>query len=161
MVFYELSSPGRLSHRHPFQGFGAMVQGAAPKAAAIRAPEGAHYEKAGVDPFDFDYRSIDRRLYQTVQGYGLDPEGTWSDIKEPAIRGLITGAVAFGTARAVGIESAKAKKLGFVMGVVDAVVTMVSKKLITDATAPVPPVTPKEKVPAPKPPVQGCVGCYR
>lgn len=137
-TYYKLSTPSRISQRHPFQDFGAVTESAAKRAAVIRAPEGAHYEEEGIDPFDFDYRSIDRQFYQTVQGFGLSTGEVYNKAKEPILRGLISGFVTYGVAKSVGVVGEKAQKLGIVMGVVDAVVAFASEALIRGATATAP-----------------------
>ncbi|MBW2675128.1 MAG: hypothetical protein JRD89_17255 [Deltaproteobacteria bacterium] len=138
MPFYKIprNNPTNISARHPLYGFGAMVQSAAKQASTIRAPEGSHYVQEGLDPFDFDYRMIDRRYYNAVQGYGLTASEAWDKGKEPALRGVLAGLVAYGIAKAVGVEASKAKKVGFVTAVVDAAVGFATRALLEGATAP-------------------------
>jgi hypothetical protein len=135
--FYKIGKygPNKLSHRHPFYGaFGMMAPSAAPIAPTAHAPEGTHYEQEGLDPFDFDYRMIDRRFYDTVQGFGGVGEA-WGKAKEPLLRGLIAGVLTWGVAKAVGIAAPQARKLGVVIGVMDAGVTFATETLIKGATA--------------------------
>jgi hypothetical protein len=158
MPFYKVNEygPSQLSHRHPFHGFGevtatpeGMIHGAAPQASVIKAPAGQHYTQEGRDPFDTDYRMLDRRYYNTVQGYGLDAGAVVGVAKSRVLPAAIAGLSSFLTAKMIGIHKDKSVKLGVVVGVLDLVMGVVQDALLKGAvaapvekTAPAPQTTP-------------------
>jgi hypothetical protein len=121
MYFKNTGVSQGISHRHPFHG--------------VLGNEN-YYEQP--DLYSFDVSAMDKRLVG-IQG--------WEDYKDtlagPLTKGLITGVIAYITARSVGIEGSKAKRLGIVMGGLEAAALVLGgfiKKELVPAPAGVEPV---------------------
>lgn len=122
MPYYKRT--GMISHRHPFHGAFGDATGEAAKMYSAASPT-----TDAVDVYDLYYGQFDKR-YVGVQGFGRFGEDSMVDtVGGPALRGLIFGFATYGMASAVGVESAKAKRLGFVMGAMDIALSVVSNYL--------------------------------
>lgn len=97
---YYKAASGNVSARHPFHG--------------------EYYTQP--DMYDEDISAQDV-LYKSVQGYGLDAGEIWDMSKQPLLRGLFVGATAWMIARAVGAEKKVARRVGFVSGGVEAIMS--------------------------------------
>lgn len=119
MPYYKRT--GMISHRHPFHGFGEDATAESAKMYSSASPT-----TDAVDVYDLYVGQFDKR-YVGVQGFGAD--SLVDTIGAPALRGAITGLAAYSVASAVGIDSGKAKRLGFVMGGLDVAITLLSNYL--------------------------------
>jgi hypothetical protein len=110
---------GMISHRHPFHGFGADATGESAKMYSASSPR-----TDAIDVYDLYVGQFDKRLVG-VQGFG----GLTDTLATPAARGVIFGLAAFGVARAVGVDKAKAQSLAIVMGGMDIALSIAGKWL--------------------------------
>ncbi|MBU2515911.1 hypothetical protein KJ966_31715 [bacterium] len=127
MPYYKITSPGRVSHRHPFMGLGSDS-----------------LAKAYMRPDYYD-RDTEPGNYTHLLGFGLDASGIYDTVKGSALKSLMSGVIAWGLASAVGATPTVARRIGIVSGGVDLIVGVAMTVLRGDVQAQVTPATVTEQ----------------